>query len=85
MDSCPFPLRPKCRNDEVVFGLIDMWDDLLSALALVLVIEGLFPFVSPSGFRKKILAMTEMNDNQIRVASLASMLGGLVLLYFVRQ
>ena len=62
-----------------------MWDELLSALALVLVIEGLFPFISPAGFRKKILAMTEMNDRQIRVASLASMLGGLVLLYFVRQ
>lgn len=62
-----------------------MWDELLSAVALVLVIEGLFPFISPAGFRKKILAMTEMNDSQIRVASLASMLGGLVLLYFVRQ
>jgi uncharacterized protein YjeT (DUF2065 family) len=62
-----------------------MWDELLSAVALVLVIEGLFPFISPAGFRKKILAMTEMNDRQIRVASLASMLGGLVLLYFVRQ
>ena len=62
-----------------------MWDELLSAVALVLVIEGLFPFISPAGFRKKILAMTEMNDRQIRVASLVSMLGGLVLLYFVRQ
>jgi uncharacterized protein YjeT (DUF2065 family) len=62
-----------------------MWDELLSAVALVLVIEGLFPFISPVGFRKKILAMTEMNDSQIRVASLASMLGGLVLLYLVRQ
>ena len=62
-----------------------MWDELLSAVALVLVIEGLFPFISPAGFRKKILAMSEMNDHQIRVASLASMLGGLVLLYLVRQ
>ncbi len=62
-----------------------MWDDLLSALALVLVIEGLFPFISPTGFRKKILAMTEMDDGQIRIASLASMLIGLVLLYFIRQ
>ena len=62
-----------------------MWDELLSALALVLVIEGLFPFISPTGFRKKILAMTEMNDSQIRMASLASMAGGLVLLYLIRQ
>lgn len=62
-----------------------MWDDLLSALALVLVIEGLFPFLSPTGFRKKILAMTEMDDGQIRIASLASMMIGLTLLYFIRQ
>lgn len=62
-----------------------MWNDLLAALALVLVIEGLFPFISPVGFRKKILAMTEMDDRQIRIASLASMIIGLVLLYFIRQ
>ena len=62
-----------------------MWDDLLSALALVLVIEGLFPFLSPAGFRKKMLAMLEMGDSQIRIASLASMIIGLVLLYLIRQ
>ena len=62
-----------------------MWDDLLSALALVLVIEGLFPFLSPAGFRKKMLAMLDMDDGQIRVASLVSMIIGLVLLYFIRQ
>ncbi|HHI93214.1 MAG TPA: DUF2065 domain-containing protein [Gammaproteobacteria bacterium] len=62
-----------------------MWDELLSALALVLVIEGLFPFISPAGFRKKILAMLEMDDRQIRIASFASMAIGLVLLYLVRQ
>ncbi len=62
-----------------------MWDDLLSALALVLVIEGLFPFLSPVGFRKKMLAMLEMNDRQIRIASLASMVIGLLLLYLIRQ
>ena len=62
-----------------------MWDDLLSALALVLVIEGLFPFLSPTGFRKKILALTEMNDSQIRIASLVSMAAGIVLLYLIRQ
>jgi len=62
-----------------------MWDELLSAMALVLVIEGLFPFISPAGFRKKMLAMTEADDGQIRVASLTSMLIGLVFLYFIRH
>lgn len=62
-----------------------MWDDLLSALALVFVLEGLFPFLSPAGFRKRILALTEMSDQQIRMISIISMLGGLGLLYLVRN
>jgi len=62
-----------------------MWDDLLSALALVLVIEGLFPFLSPAGFRKRMLAMLEMDDRQIRIASLTCMVIGLALLYLIRQ
>ncbi len=62
-----------------------MWIELLSAVALLLVIEGLFPFLSPVGFRKRILAMTEMDDRQIRMVSLVSMVAGLLLLYWVRQ
>ncbi len=62
-----------------------MWDDLLSALALVLVIEGLFPFLSPAGFRKRMLAMLEMDDRRIRIASFACMALGLALLYLIRQ
>ncbi len=62
-----------------------MWNELLSALALVLVIEGLFPFISPAGLRKRILAMLEMDDRQIRIAGLASMMIGLLLLYWIRQ
>ena len=62
-----------------------MWDDLLSALALMLVLEGLLPFLNPAGFRAAMQAMMEMNDNQIRIASLASMLIGVALLYFVRH
>ena len=62
-----------------------MWEELLSALALVLVIEGLFPFLSPAGFRNKMLAMLEMDDSQIRIASVASMVIGVILLYLIRQ
>ncbi|HEC18576.1 MAG TPA: DUF2065 domain-containing protein [Gammaproteobacteria bacterium] len=62
-----------------------MWDDLLSALALVLVIEGVFPFLSPTGFRQKIRLISEMDDGQVRVAGLVSMAIGLLLLYLIRQ
>jgi len=61
-----------------------MWHDLFSALALVMVIEGLLPFLNPAGFRRAMLAMTEMSDRQLRSASLFSMLAGVVLLYLVR-
>ena len=62
-----------------------MWNDLLSALALMLVFEGLLPFLSPRGFREKVLAMLEMNDSQIRFASFTAMLAGVLLLYFVKN
>lgn len=62
-----------------------MWDDLLSALALMLVLEGVLPFLSPKGFREKMMVMLEMNDSQIRFASLTAMLAGVVLLYLVKN
>jgi len=61
-----------------------MWQDLLAALALVLVIEGILPFVSPEGFRNMIRLVGEMDDRTLRNSGLFSMLAGLVLLYLVR-
>ncbi len=62
-----------------------MWNDLLSAIALMLVLEGLLPFLTPGGFRRAMLAMVEMGDSQIRFAGLSTMLIGVVLLYFVKN
>jgi uncharacterized protein YjeT (DUF2065 family) len=62
-----------------------MWSDLLSALALMLVLEGLLPFISPGRFRETMKRMLEMNDGQIRFASLLAMLAGAALLYLVRN
>ena len=62
-----------------------MWNDLLSAFALMLVLEGLLPFITPNGFREKMLLMLQLNDNQIRFASLTAMLLGVLLLYIVRN
>jgi hypothetical protein len=62
-----------------------MWNDLLSALALMLVLEGLLPFLSPRGFREKMLAMLEMSDSTIRYTSLTAMLAGVLLLYMVKN
>jgi uncharacterized protein YjeT (DUF2065 family) len=57
-----------------------MGSSLLMALALMLVIEGLLPFVAPRIWRETFLRITEMADGQIRFIGLSSMLLGLVLL-----
>ena len=59
-----------------------MSDIILPAVALMLVIEGILPFTSPRLWREAFRRMTEMTDGQIRFAGLASMIVGLVLLYF---
>ena len=55
---------------------------LLSALALMLAIEGLLPLIAPRAWRDMFRRIIELNDGQIRFIGLASMLGGLALLYF---
>ena len=61
-----------------------MWQDLLAALALMLVIEGILPFANPRGFRKMMRMVGEMDDKALRNGGLFTMLAGLVLLYLVR-
>ncbi|MEE9422286.1 MAG: DUF2065 domain-containing protein [Gammaproteobacteria bacterium] len=58
--------------------------DLLTALALMLVIEGIVPFISPDSVRRMLAALTEMDDRTIRITGLITMLCGVGLLYLVR-
>lgn len=60
------------------------WTDLLAALALVLVIEGMIPFLNPGYLRRMMEMMSQLDDRALRMAGLASMLGGIILLYLVR-
>jgi uncharacterized protein YjeT (DUF2065 family) len=53
---------------------------LLLAFALMLVLEGLLPFVAPRVWRDTFRRVTEMSDGQIRFIGLSSMLIGLVLM-----
>jgi uncharacterized protein YjeT (DUF2065 family) len=62
-----------------------MWHDLWIALALMLIVEGVFPFLSPEGLRKVLAAIHEMSDAQLRFAGLTSMLLGVVLLYVINR
>ena len=56
-------------------------DTFWLALALVLVIEGLFPFISPSGWRRMFQQVLQMHDGQLRFFGLCSILIGLALLW----
>jgi len=60
-----------------------MWHDLLVAFALMFVIEGVWPFLSPGGLRRALLSMAEQDDRYLRGAGLVSMLVGVMLLYLV--
>jgi uncharacterized protein YjeT (DUF2065 family) len=56
-------------------------NSLWTALALVLVIEGLFPLLSPGGWRRMFTQILALADGQIRFFGLCSIvLGGLILL-----
>jgi uncharacterized protein len=57
-----------------------MVGNLLAALALMLVLEGLLPFVAPAIWRETFRRATELADGQIRFVGLSSMLLGLLLL-----
>ncbi|MCG6870730.1 MAG: DUF2065 domain-containing protein [Gammaproteobacteria bacterium] len=60
------------------------WQDLLTALALVLVIEGILPFANPSGMRQAAQLMSALGDRSLRLGGGAAMLAGLFLLYLAR-
>ena len=62
-----------------------MWKILLTALALVFIIEGLLPFLLPGLWRDTFRRLTEMSDGQLRFIGLTSMLAGLLLLFIARQ
>jgi len=51
------------------------------ALALVLVIEGLYPFASPTGWRRMFTQLLQLSDGQIRFFGLFSILSGLLVIW----
>lgn len=60
------------------------WGDLLAALALVLVIEGIVPFLNPQSLRKMLVTVAQLDDRTLRITGLVSMICGVVMLYLVR-
>ena len=60
-----------------------MWENFLIAIALMLILEGMLPFVSPHTWREAFRKMIEINDNYIRFIGLTSMLIGVMLLLII--
>lgn len=61
-----------------------MFNDLLAALALMLVVEGILPFLNPGALRRTLQTLGKMDDRRLRIMGLLSMLSGVLLLYLVR-
>lgn len=60
------------------------WSDLLAALALMLVLEGLLPFLNPAGWRRVFLQLAQHADRELRIGGAICMGLGLLLLYLAR-
>lgn len=61
------------------------WTEILTAVALVLVIEGMLPFVRPGRYKQLVAQIVRLSDNQLRTFGLAAMIIGIVLLFIVRN
>ncbi len=60
-----------------------MWNELWVAFALILVIEGIMPFLNPTTWRQTLRKVSEMDDKTLRLIGLSSMIFGVILLYLV--
>ena len=57
-----------------------MWDDLLRACALFLVLEGILPFLTPVGWKRYLYQMLQLSDRVLRITGLSMMIAGVLLL-----
>ena len=58
--------------------------DLIAAIALFLVLEGMAPFLNPGGMKRALARLLEVGDRELRIAGLGSMLVGVIILFMVR-
>ncbi|TAM09416.1 MAG: DUF2065 domain-containing protein [Nevskiaceae bacterium] len=61
-----------------------MWADILRALALVLVLEGLMPFLVPQRFREAMARLQGLDDRALRTVGFVCLLVGVLVLELIR-
>jgi uncharacterized protein len=58
--------------------------DLLAALGLFFVFEGIAPFLNPRGVKRAFAKLLDVGDRELRIAGLGSMLVGVIILFIAR-
>ena len=61
------------------------WVDFLTAFGLMLIFEGLLPFINPTRWKHLLSSIETMSEAQLRISGLVVMLGGVLLIYIVRN
>jgi uncharacterized protein YjeT (DUF2065 family) len=61
--------------------VLDYW---LLGLAMMLIVEGMIPFVSPELWRETFRKLLTMKDGQLRFVGMTAMLSGIILLYWLK-
>ena len=61
-----------------------MWQEILTAFCLYLIIEGMIPFVGPDFFRKTVARIAQLSDNELRGTGLTVMAVGVIALLLIR-
>jgi hypothetical protein len=61
------------------------WEDLLAGLSILLVLEGMVPFLNPARARRGFEQLARLADRDLRIAGLVSMAVGLGLLFLARS
>lgn len=61
------------------------WTEILTAVALLMIIEGMLPFIGPDRYKQLVAQIARLSDNQLRAFGLTAMIAGLLLLFFVRS
>lgn len=60
-----------------------MWHEIGIAFSLMLVIEGIIPFLYPGRWRQLVATLAQISDSSLRLIGLGSMITGIALLYFI--
>ncbi|OQX36309.1 MAG: hypothetical protein B0D91_09265 [Oceanospirillales bacterium LUC14_002_19_P2] len=63
---------------------MSFWHELIVAFCLLLVLEGIVPFLYPQRWRRLVEQLATVDDRTLRICGLISMLAGTLLLYLVR-